>query len=227
MHATRSGRYYQRVGSSKQVLAGPRLARLFQERGRAFVFDEQPIPTATLDDLNQSRLERHFDGGRQTIPWRDLLHNTRIVVAVEDGVVRPTVAGLLAFGKGPNTHLPSAYIEAAVYRGTRLTSDELVHSERIDGRADAQIEGALEFVERFMLRPARKSAGRRDYPQYDISAIHEAIVNAVAHRDYSIAGSKIRLFLFADRIDIYSPEHCQTRSPLRRWLIAFLLEISY
>ena len=56
-----------------------------------------------------------------------------------------------------------------------------------------------------MLRPARKSAGRRDYPQYDISAIHEAIVNAVAHRDYSIAGSKIRLFLFADRIDIYSP----------------------
>ncbi len=56
-----------------------------------------------------------------------------------------------------------------------------------------------------MLKPARKPAGREDHPQYDIGSIHEAIVNAVAHRDYSIAGSKIRLFLFADRVEIYSP----------------------
>ena len=69
----------------------------------------------------------------------------------------------------------------------------------------AQIDDAKEFVERFMLKPARKPAGREDHPQYDIGSIHEAIVNAVAHRDYSIAGSKIRLFLFADRVEIYSP----------------------
>ena len=56
-----------------------------------------------------------------------------------------------------------------------------------------------------MLRPARKPAGREEHPQYDLGAIHEAIVNAVAHRDYSIAGSKIRLFLFADRIELCSP----------------------
>lgn len=205
VHGTSSGRHYERVGSSKQILAGQRLARLFQERGRAFVFDEQPVPTATLEDLDQSKLARYFDGGRQTIPWLDLLHNTRIVAMGEEGVVRPTVAGLLAFGKVPRNHLPSAYIEAAVYRGTHLTSDELVHADHIEGRANAQIESAVEFVDRFMLRPARKSAGRKDYPQFDINAIHEAIVNAVAHRDYSIAGAKIRMFLFTDRIELYSP----------------------
>ena len=45
----------------------------------------------------------------------------------------------------------------------------------------------------------------RTIPQYDLGAVHEAIVNAIAHRDYSIAGSKTRLFLFADRLELYSP----------------------
>ena len=44
-----------------------------------------------------------------------------------------------------------------------------------------------------------------DRPQYGIDVVDEAIVNAVAHRDYAIAGSKIRLFLFADRLELYSP----------------------
>lgn len=56
-----------------------------------------------------------------------------------------------------------------------------------------------------MLRPARKPVGRVDHPQYEIGAVHEAVVNAVAHRDYSLSGSKIRLFLFANRLELYSP----------------------
>ena len=49
---------------------------------------------------------------------------------------------------------------------------------------------------------ATTSAGS---PHYDLDVVDEAIVNAVAHRDYAIAGSKIRLFLFADRLELYSP----------------------
>jgi len=47
--------------------------------------------------------------------------------------------------------------------------------------------------------------GRRDVPQFDMTAVFEALVNAVAHRDYSIHGSKIRLQMFADRLEVYSP----------------------
>lgn len=205
VHGTSGGRHYVRVGSSKQILTGTPLARLFQERGRAFVFDEQPVPTATEEDLDRATLERFFQNRSPAIPWPDLLRNTRVLARADEGPDRPTVAGLLAFGKAPRTHLPSAYIEAAVYRGADLTSDDLVHSEQIGGRCDAQIDDATAFVERFMLKPARKPAGREDYPQYEIGAVHEAIVNAVAHRDYSIAGSKIRLFLFSDRLELYSP----------------------
>lgn len=205
VHGTSGGRHYVRVGSSKQLLKSAPLARLFQERGRAFVFDEQPVPTATADDLDRESLDRFFGNGPRAIPLVDLLRNTRVISSAENGQDRPTVGGLLAFGRRPGVHLPSAHIEAAVYRADRLTSDDLVHAERIDGRVDAQIDDATTFVNRFMLRPARKRAGREDSPQYDIDAIHEAVVNAVAHRDYSIAGSKIRLFLFADRLELYSP----------------------
>jgi predicted HTH transcriptional regulator len=205
VHGTSGGRHYVRVGSSKQILTGTPLARLFQERGRAFVFDEQPVPTATEEDLDRAILERFFQNGPSAIPWPDLLRNTRVLARADEGPDRPTVAGLLAFGEAPRAHLPSAYVEAAVYRGIALTSDELVHSEQIGGRCDAQIDDGTAFVERFMLKPARKPAGREDYPQYEIAAVHEAIVNAVAHRDYSIAGSKIRLFLFSDRLELYSP----------------------
>ena len=205
VHGTSGGRYYVRVGATKQLLRGTALARLFQDRGRAFIFDEQQVPMATIDNLDSDRLETFFSNGPKTIPWRDLLRNTRIVAMGENQIEHPTVSGLLAFGKIPQEHLVSAYIEAAVYRGQSLTSNDLVHSESIMGRVDVQIDDSVGFVERFMLRPARKATGREDYPQYSISAVHEAIVNAVAHRDYSISGSKIRLFLFSDRMEIYSP----------------------
>lgn len=161
VHRTSGGRYFVRVGSTKRDLTSQELPRLLQQRGRAFVFDEQAVLTATPDDLDRNRLEAFF-GSPPAIPWPDLLRNTR-VTAEEERAEHPTVAGLLAFGKDPQRHLPSAFIEAAVYRGARLSSDDLVHPQRTAGTVDGQIDEATEF------------------------------------------GSKIRLFLFADRLEIYSP----------------------
>jgi predicted HTH transcriptional regulator len=203
-HRTSGGRYYLRVGSTKQDLAPQALARLFQQRGRAFIFDEQPVWTAVPEDLDLASLRRFFGAG-DSIPWHDLLRNTRVIAPDEEGIDRPTVAGLLTFGSDPQQYLPSAYIEAAIYRGEQLTSDDLVHQQRIGGRVDDQIDDAVAFVDRFMLKPARKPLGREDYPQYDIRSVQEAVVNAAAHRDYSLSGAKIRLFLFADRLELYSP----------------------
>jgi len=204
VHRTAGGRFYARVGSTKRDLTAQELARLFQQRGRAFVFDEQPVLTATEADLDREALER-FLGAEPTIPWADLLRNSRIVVTDDDGIDRPAVAALLAFGRSPREHLLSAYLEAAVYRGLPLSSDDLVHSDTIQGSSPSQIDQAVAFVQRFMLKPARKPDGREDHPQYAVGTVHEAVVNAVAHRDYSISGSKIRLFLFADRLELYSP----------------------
>ena len=104
VHRTSGGRYYTRVGSTKRDLTPPELARLFQQRGREYVFDEQPVPAAAVDGLNRNRLEAFF-GRSPTIPWLDLLRNTRVTFRDEDGVDRPTVAGLLVFATEP-TRVP-------------------------------------------------------------------------------------------------------------------------
>ena len=200
VHRTSGGRYYQRVGSSKRDLIPTELARLFQQRGREYVFDEQPVLAASVPDLNQNRLEAFF-GRSPTIPWLDLLRNTRVIVRDAHGADRPTVAGLLAFAIEPTEFLPSCHIEAAHYAGAELSSDNLTQVERLAGPVSDQIDAAIAFVTRFMRR-GRPTAGK---PAYDIDVVDEAVVNAVAHRDYAIAGAKIRLFMYADRLELYSP----------------------
>lgn len=204
VHHMNSGHWLLRVGSSKRDLAQAELSRLFHERGRTFVFDETPVPDAGQADLDESLLREHL-GSPRGIDWRQLLLNRRILIVQADGVNCPTVAALLAFSKDPSIHLQGAFIEAAVYRGARRHSDGLVHTQQIRGPVASQVDDAMEFVDRFMLRPSRKDVGREDFPQYKLGPVHEAIVNAVAHRDYSIHGSKTRLFLYADRLELINP----------------------
>ena len=204
VHRTSGGRYYMRVGSTKRDLTPPELARLFQQRGREYVFDEQPVLAAAVDDLSRHRLEAFF-GRSPAIPWLDLLRNTRVTFRDEDGVDRPTVAGLLAFATEPTELLASGSIEAACYRGTRLSSDDLVHAERLAGPVSDQIDAGIAFVARFTQAPGGDRATSDDDAPYDLDVVDEAVVNAVAHRDYAISGSKIRLFLFVDRLELYSP----------------------
>ena len=61
------------------------------------------------------------------------------------------------------------------------------------------------FVAKNMRIAAFKDQGRIDRPQFDLTAVFEAVVNAVVHRDYSVYGSKVRLRLFENRLELYSP----------------------
>ena len=204
VHRASGGRYYTRVGSTKRDLTPMELDRLFQQRGREYVFDSQPVLAATVEDFNRNRLEAFF-GRSPTIPWLDLLRNTRVTFRDEDGVDRPTVAGLLAFATEPTEFLALGSIEAVCYSDTRLSSEDLVHAERLAGPVSDQIDAGIAFVARFMQPSPARATSTGAVPAYDLDIVDEAIVNAVAHRDYAIAGSRIRLFVFADRLELYSP----------------------
>jgi predicted HTH transcriptional regulator len=204
VHQTSSGRYFQRLGVTKVNLTPQELARLFQQREQSFVFDEQIIRQATMDDLNQKLLKNFAPESKQQ-PWEKILENKHILSRDEQNALRPSIAGLLAFGDSPEQFLPSAYIEAAAYRGALMAGATVIDSKKITGPLHRQIDDAVNFVERNMKVAQIKTVGRQNFPQYDLLAVHEAVVNATAHRDYSIAGSKIRLFLFDDRLEIYSP----------------------
>lgn len=206
------GGYLQRVGSSKRPIPPDQLARLFQHRAqtRLIRFDETPVSRANMDDLSEP-LWRRF--ALRNTPDDDATHLKKLAMAREDetGVLRPTVAGLLMGSEHGQVYLPTSYIQAVAYRGTTVVpeGDALyqLDAQDITGPLDRQILRACDFIRRNMKVQAYKqeSGGRVDVPQFSLRAVFEAITNAVVHRDYSMPGSRIRLRLFADRLEIYTP----------------------
>ena len=186
------------------------LARLLAQRSRTGLvrFDEEVVAEASLDDLQDDLVER-FRTPRSATEASRFLSNLHLARTDERGNLKPTVAGILLAAMDPREWLPSAYVQAVAYRGTevRVGSGDpyQLDAEDVAGPLDAQVENACRFVARNMKTAAFKVMGRVDRPQFDMAAVFEAVVNAVAHRDYSIHGSKIRLRLFEDRLEIYSP----------------------
>jgi len=179
---------------------------------KAVRFDEQVVATATIDDLDRPLYER-FRGPQSRDTDGDLLHKLAMARPDDQGQLRPTVAGVLLATREPRNWVTNAFIQAVAYRGVSVVPDADAPSYQLDaadisGPRDAQVIDACHFVRKNMWVAAAKTAkamGRRDLPQFDMVTVFEAVVNAVAHRDYSIYTSKIRLRMFADRLEISSP----------------------
>jgi predicted HTH transcriptional regulator len=198
------GGYYRRVGHAKREMSPEALARLFQQRSQARLirFEEQPVPSATIEDLDPLLVGGFVRSGEGEAS----VQLRRLHLAVEDGgVTRPTVAGVLMCSTRPARWLPAACIQAVAYRGRANDPTEQVDAKEFDGPIGQQVWDALAFVGLHNQVRANKSLGRSDRPQYSTRAAFEAIVNAVAHRDYSLATSRIRLHIFADRIELSTP----------------------
>ncbi len=202
VHAS-AGRYYQRVGSTKQEMKPEVLARLFQQRSqsRLIRFDETLVPQSGREDIDQGLKQRFL---RVDTPEHQQLHKLHLTMQEEDeeGL---SIAGVLLLTAHPEQWLSNAYIQCVFYAGTERNADQQLDAKNAEGPLDQQIDQALRFVDKNMRVEAIKLVGREDIPQYHLGAVFEAIVNAVAHRDYSMTGRKIRLHLFADRLELYSP----------------------
>jgi predicted HTH transcriptional regulator len=199
------GGYYQRIGSSNREMRSEILARLFQQRSqnRIIRFDEQIAGDADLNVLNKGLWER-FKTPLSPLEDLEFLIKLKLASHDDDGLVHPTVSGLLMACEKPEVFIPNAYIQAVCYNGEQQTAEQL-DAQDITGPLDQQIKNACKFVRGNMKTFAIKDPGRIETPQYSMNAVFEALVNAVAHRDYSIYGSKIRLHIFSNRIELYSP----------------------
>jgi len=199
------GGYFYRQGSSKRKMPPDYLARLFQQRSQARLirFDEQPVPNSAMSDLSET-LWRRFTT-RSEEPSEIVLLKRNLLSREENGEIRCSVAGVLLCCEHPQKFLSNAYIEAVRYRGSRQDSNYQTDAQKMYGPLDAQINQAMAFLKRNQTIFAEKKPYRIERPQFSERAVFEAVVNAVAHRDYSIFGSKIRFFIFDDRLEIYSP----------------------
>jgi ATP-dependent DNA helicase RecG len=200
-----AGGFFQRIGSSKRKLAVEALTRLLQERSQTRVirFDESPVPHTSPGDLDASRATRFMRAG--AVATAADLHKLRIIVDDEEGSARLSVAGVLMATAEPQAWLPHAMVQAVAYRGQRADRHYQLDARDIDGPLDVQAIEALHFVRRNMRIGATKELGRHEIPQWSERAVFEALVNAVAHRDYAMAGARIRLHMFEDRLELYVP----------------------
>ena len=205
VHKSPNG-YFRRIGSSKREMKPEVLARLFQQRSQARLirFDEQTVPNTTVADLNP-KLWNRFRTVISTKDDQDFLEKMKLITQDEDDVKRATVSGVLMASDAPEAFIPNAFIQAVCYRGSERSAAYQLDAKDITGPLDLQIREACKFVERNMRVFAIKAPNRIETPQFSMNAVFEALVNAVAHRDYSIYGSKIRLHLFSDHLEIFSP----------------------
>lgn len=199
------GGCYRRVGSSKRRMTSDQRLRLAQQRGQArFVwFDRQSVPGTGIETLT-NRLWKPLISASGAANTLAALQNLRLLVRDDGDVLRSTVAGILLCTDDPQRWFPNASIMATLYSGGDRASGQH-DAQEITGPLQEQIAGAVRFVLRNMRVAARKTPGRVDIPQYSIEAVFEAVVNAVAHRDYSVQGQRIRLSMFEDRLEIDSP----------------------
>lgn len=199
------GGYFRRLGSSKREMSPELLARLLQERSQSRVirYDETPIPKSNRADLDDD-LPRRFL--RADTDYSDAtLRKLRIVAEDDTGALRLTIAGALLCTEEPVRWLPHAEIQAVAYAGERVDVNYQDDARDISGPLDSQVFEALHFVRRNMRISGTKDLARAERAQFSERAVFEALVNAVAHRDYSMAGSRIRLHMFRDRLELHVP----------------------
>lgn len=202
-----AGKYLKRHGSQKIPITAEELLRLMYHRGHKS-YENQPVPKATLDDIDWLQVDRYLERRAHTRNTRippdidrvELLHKLEVIT--EDGV--PTVAGILFFGKDPQSFFPSQLIKAA--RFSDNTTREFIDREVIAGTIPDMIDSAYRFVAR-NIRHGAKIVGlqRIDQDEYPAEAVREILANACVHRDLAINDSAIRCHIFSNRIEIDSP----------------------
>ena len=199
-----NGRYLMRDGSRDKPMTSPQVRQLMMERGEVS-FESLTTPGATLEDVDWEKVERYLVP-LENVPGqtaREALYK-RGCLAKKGNRYRPTNAGLLLFGQDLERFFRSNEIIVVRYAGREM-GDEFLR-EDIRDTLPEQIRRAESFLVSNMSKGVRLvRLEREERTEYPVEAVREAIVNAVAHRDYSIRGEGIRVLMFSDRIEFYSP----------------------
>lgn len=215
--------YYIRVGDTSREASREELERMFQA-SRRLHYGLKPVPGAGLDAFDRRRIRDYFSRVRGgTLPedddlagWETLLTNTKLMTASASHNTA-TIDGILLFGSTPGRYLPQSGIRAVCYPGAEpdyatRADDDLrgpivpLGTPSTGIRQRGLVEQAWDFVRHNTQPSARLEDGRRvDRWEYPEEVIREAVINALVHRDYSIAGTDIMLAIYSDRMEIVSP----------------------
>ncbi|MGD2143396.1 MAG: ATP-binding protein [Anaerolineae bacterium] len=211
LHSLADGRVLVRAGSENRPLSGDEIRQLAATKSTGD-FEAETAPGARRDDLDGDVIEAFIE------KWEDRQHRewSRSVddLLLETGALtdegRPTVAGVLLFASNPQAFLPQSGLTFVKFIGKEPRGEDghpgYGRREEISGPLPHIIRRAWQIVgEEMRTGAVVTELERRERPEYPVSAVREALVNAVAHRDYRLRGRRMEVRMFEDRMEISSP----------------------
>lgn len=198
------GRYLFRHGIDNITLNPHELRRLMMERGD-FYFEANVAHTATIDDMDwdKARDYANHSGFAEDDVQQVLLKRGCLIQ--QSGELFPTNAGILLFGRDPQRHIIGSDISAV--RFASATMSDTFNRQDIGGTLPDQIRRAATFLVDHLRKEVtlKNRMQHEETYEYPMEAARELVVNAVAHRDYSIHGDNIRILVFSNRMEVHSP----------------------
>jgi len=197
VHALADGRVLARAGGENRPLDGDAIRRLIDARALGD-FETEPVPGAGADALDPALVDAFVaawssaDGD----PWTGTYAELLAAIGALTPDRRPTVAGMLLFGRDPGHWLPSSGARFVRYLGSGEDRAQRAVDERISGPLVRVIERLTATVREQL------GAGAEAYPA---RAVREALINALIHRDYRLRGTVVEVRLYPDRLEVHSP----------------------
>lgn len=199
--------YYLRVGPTSQKLKRDELLE-FIHKIRPYCFDEQPCPEFVYPrDFDKKAFASFMHKAKvsySNISAVDILKNLGVIADVRGKKIIFNNAGVFFFAKEPCRFIRQAELTCVLFQGT-LKADVLDRKD-MQGSLPDNVEQAMIFLKRHLsLRYEIKSLQRKEILELPEEALREALLNAVAHRDYSIRGAQVMVEMFRDRVEIVDP----------------------
>ena len=209
---------FVRVGDGDQRLTPYEIDRLRENSGQPR-WDEEAVPQATTDDLDQRAVLRLIETASRNSPraFSGLSEHEALarlgVLARHEGILVPTLAGLLSVGQYPQQFFPQLMVSMVVHPHEDAGQSgpggiRFLDSAAVGGTVPTMVTDIIQAVQRNLRKSSRVvGAGRDDHWEIEPEVIREAVVNALMHRDYSpqSRGTQIQVELFPDRLTVTSP----------------------
>ncbi len=206
---------YTRVGDSDEPMTEYEVYS-YEAYRKKYQDDIRAIDRVSFASLDHKLLEQYIELLKKGKPRLAAIPDEEIYelmsIKRDD---RITLSAVMNFCPYPQAYFPQLCIIATVVPGTEVGTigdqgERFTDNQRIEGNISDMLDGAMQFVNRNMriktiINP--HTGKREDRPDYPITAVREALLNALVHRDYSIhtEGMPIQLIMFEDRMEIRNP----------------------
>ena len=203
---TTDGKVYLRVGDKSKLLDHSQITQLEYDKGERY-FEDVLVEDSSYDDVDENLLQEYSKilntqlSGKEILEARGLFRNNHL-----------TNAGVLLFSKYPSKFLPNARLRFLKYDGLKMETGRRLNIIK-ELNFDYAIPRIIQEIRNAINLQLREfqylddNGKFRIIPEYPEFAWFEGIVNALTHRNYSMRGDCIRVSMYDDRIEIFSPGH--------------------